>query len=91
MAVIQRTSTSSRSRRDTNERKLTAMVALFLLVLILALGVGAYLGATTDSRDPDYALGRILTPKKRSPGSDRTGNLPENASPRSSVDRAAAF
>lgn len=36
------------------------MVALVIVLIMIALGVASYLGATTDSRDTDYALGHVF-------------------------------
>jgi hypothetical protein len=35
------------------------MVAIILLLALLALGVAAYTGRTTDSRSADYTLGPV--------------------------------
>jgi hypothetical protein len=61
LAVNQRTSTISRSRRDIDERTVTAMTALLVFVVVLAaLGAASLLGWTVDSTDPDFALGRLI-------------------------------
>jgi hypothetical protein len=69
------------------------MVALLLLLGVLALGVAALRGKTADSRDPEFSLGRVVSWGARRSGSDAppAGTLPTDPSPRSSVDRAAAF
>jgi hypothetical protein len=65
------------------------MVALILLLLLIAAGVASALGCTVDTRDTDY--GRVV----EAPGTGRRrahpGNLPLDAGPRSSADRAVAF
>jgi hypothetical protein len=56
------------------------MAALILLILIVGMGAAALLGLTADSRDPDYALGRVLRPHPKSPRAVMsTGNLPSSA------------
>jgi hypothetical protein len=67
------------------------MAALVVLLIIIGLGIAAVLGWTADSRDPDYALGKVLLPRPNSlPTSSAPGTLPTSG-PRSSADRAAAF
>jgi hypothetical protein len=65
------------------------MVALVLLVLLIALGVASLLGHTTDTRDAAY--GRVIAFADLNRAVVPAGNLPGNAGPRSSVDRAVAF
>ena len=65
------------------------MVALFLLLLLVTLGVAALLDRTVDTRDTAY--GRVVAFPDTSRSGVEPGNLPGNAGPRSSVDRAVAF
>ena len=69
------------------------MVALILLLGLIALGVATLREHTHDSRDPEFSLGRVFDWSARRSGSDApsAGTLPTDPSPRSSVDRAAAF
>lgn len=41
------------------------MVALMLVLILIALGVASYLGATPDSRDTEYSLGPVI--RRRGP------------------------
>jgi ABC-type uncharacterized transport system YnjBCD permease subunit len=66
LAAFQRTSTKSQSRQDVDARTLGAMAAVVFLALLVVLSVLALLGYGADSRDPEYCLGKVLTPRPAS-------------------------
>ena len=69
------------------------VVAVVLGAILVLCAVAALLGWTADTRDPAYSLGAVLQRRERSnpPTGALLGTLPSGQSPRSSVDRAAAF
>jgi hypothetical protein len=67
------------------------MAALIFLAFLIALGIASALGWTYDSRDPEFGLGRVISPREPKASDVVAGTLPGDAGPRSSVDRAVAF
>jgi hypothetical protein len=59
------------------------MVAAVLVLGVIALGLAALRGWTHDSRDPDFAMGRIFDWTARRSGSDTppAGTLPDGPEP----------
>jgi hypothetical protein len=81
MAENQRSSTISQSRQHLDERTIVAMAAFVFLAFFLVLGVAVVLGRTPDSRDPDFALGRVLTPRASRAESSAPAAAPASVSP----------
>jgi hypothetical protein len=54
------------------------MMLIVLVALLAALGLAAALGLTTDSRDTDYSLGRVLR-HRRPAGADAPSPRPDSA------------
>ena len=42
------------------------MAALLILAMFIALGVAAWRGWLPDTRDPEYSLGKLLEPRRKS-------------------------